>query len=156
MALVGALALSMLRGGILLAAKIPSFPSTITGWLFFIAGLVILWIIISVPVYFAGKMVTHGKSDFGDAMGATLGGGLAYFIVYFAVAIFLGAVIGPAASAFALVLGLLVWLAIYRSSFRTTWPGAVGIVLVAWLIFLILDFIMVQAFGVSFPDFFPF
>jgi hypothetical protein len=32
----------------------------------------------------------------------------------------------------------------------------VGIVLVAWLIFLILDFIMVQAFGVSFPDFFPF
>ena len=156
MVLISALALSMFRGGILLAAKIPSFPSTFTGWLFFIVGLVILWVIISVPVYFAGKMVTHGKSDFGDAMGATLGGGLAYFIVYFAVAIFLGAVIGPAASAFALVLGLLVWLAIYRSSFRTTWPGAVGIVIVAWLIFLILDFIFVQAFGVSFPDFFPF
>jgi hypothetical protein len=147
--------LSVLRDA-QLALRIPSFPSSFTGWLVFLVGLVILWVIISIPVYFAGKMITKGKADFGDAMGATLGGGLAYFLVYFAVAIFLGAVIGPAASAFALVLGALVWLAIYRSSFRTNWLGAVGIVVVAWIILLVFDAILVAAFGVSFPDFFPF
>jgi hypothetical protein len=133
-----------------------NFPSTALGIIVYLVGLVILWVVLSIPVYFAGKAITRGQSDFGDAMGATLFGGLAYFVVYFAVAYFLGAVVGGSAGAFAIIVALIVWLAVFRAAFRTTWPKAIGIVIVAWVIFLILDFIMVAAFGVSFPNFFPF
>jgi hypothetical protein len=122
-----------------------------------VIGLIVLWIVISIPVYFAGKAIKGGRAGFGQAMGATLGGVIVYYIVYFVVAFFLGAVIGAGpADALALILGLLAWLAVYRGTFHTSWLGAIGIVVVAWLILLVLDFLLVAAFGVKFPDFFPF
>src|SRR5712692_8302389 len=122
----------------LIHLAIPAIPSTLIGLLFLIIGLVILWIIISIPVYFAGKAITGGKAHFGQAMGATLGGGLAYFVVYYGVSIFLGALLGPSAAVFALILALIVWLAVYRASFDTNWISAIGIVIVAWLILIVL------------------
>jgi len=131
-------------------------PSTLSGWLFVILALIILWVIVSVPVYFAGKIILGGKASFGDAMAATLGGVLVYFIVFFAVAIFLGALIGSVAVILGVVLALIAWLAVYRASFDTGWIGALGIVVVAWLVLIVLDFILVLAFGVAFPKFYPF
>jgi hypothetical protein len=133
-----------------------NFPSTVTGIIVYVIGLLILWVVISIPVYFAGKAITGGRSDFGDAMGATLGGAIAYFIVFFGVSYFLGAVIGASANVFALILAVIVWFAVYRTAFRTSWVKALGIVVLSWLILVILDFIVVHTFGVTFPDFFPF
>lgn len=130
-------------------------PSDIGGLLIYFVGLLILWAIISIPVYFAGRAITKGNADFGDAMGATLGGGIAYFVVFYVVGLFLGAVIGSAAEIFAIILGALVWLAVFRAAFRTTWFGAIAIIIVAYVILLVLDFILVHAFGVGFPNFFP-
>jgi hypothetical protein len=113
-------------------------------------------VIISIPVYFAGKVFTEGRYDFGDAMGATLGGTLAYLIVYWAAAFFLGSIIGSSSVAFATILALIVWLAVYRAAFRTSWVRGVGMVLVAWLILILLDALLVHALGASFPNFFPF
>jgi len=132
------------------------FPTTFLGILIYLIGLVVLWVIISIPVYFAGKAVTKGKSGMGTAMGATLGGGIVYFIVYAIVSLFLGAVIGDTARAFALLLGILAWLAVYRAAFDTSWPKAIAIVVLAWIIFIILDFVLYSAFGVGFPKFFLF
>ncbi len=131
-------------------------PSDVGGLLVYLIGLVILWIVVSVPVYFAGKMLKGKAASFGDALGATLGGVLVYYIVYFLVAFFLGAVIGDAAGALALILGLIAWLAVFRAAFSTSWLGAVGIVVIAWLILLVLDFVLVALFHVGFPNFFPF
>src|SRR5438445_6158274 len=97
-----------------------SVPETLTGWLILIVSLVILWIIVSIPVYFAGKMVTEGKARFGQAMGATLGGGLIYFIVIFAFGFFLSPVLGPVAIILGLIVALIAWLAVYRASFDTS------------------------------------
>jgi len=135
---------------------LPTPPKTPVGLLVYLVGLLILWVIVSIPVYFAGKVFTGGRSDFGDAMGATLGGALAYLVVYWAIAFFLGSVMGSSAAVFATILALLVWLAVYRAAFRTSWVRAVGIVMVAWLILLLLDAIVVHAVGVSFPNFLPF
>lgn len=131
-------------------------PSDLTSLLFLIVGLVILWMIVSIPVYFAGKAITAGKASFGGAMGATLGGGLAYLIVDFGVVLFLTPILGSSAAVFGLILALLVWLAVYRASFDTGWLQAIGIVFVAWVILLILDLVLVRSFGIAFPDFFPF
>ena len=133
-----------------------NLPTTLTGLLVDIIGLIILWVVISIPVYFAGKAFTKGRSDFGDAMGATLGGAVGYIVVLFGVGYFLGAVIGSAAGPISLFLALLVWLAIYRAAFRTTWLKAIGIVILAWLILALLDIVMVALFSASFPSFFPF
>ena len=120
-------------------------------------ALIILWIIISIPVYFAGKLITAGKANFGQAMGATLGGGLVYFVVFYGVAFFLSALLGPSsATILGFILALIAWLAIYRASFETSWIGALGIVFVAWIVLIILDLLLTRAFGVTFPDFFPF
>ncbi len=133
------------------------FPSDPLGILVYVIGLVILWIVASVPVYFSGKVIKGGRASLGDAMGATLGGVLVYYVVFFVVAVALGSVIGPSAGAIGLVLGFLAWLAVFRGSFHTSWLGAVGIVILAWIILLVIDFILVAIFGaVKFPDFFPF
>jgi hypothetical protein len=132
------------------------FPGDPLGIIVYLIGLIVLWFVVSIPVYFAGKAVKAGNATFGEAMGATLGGVIAYYIVFFIIAYFLGAVIGSSAAAVALVLGLIVWLAVFKSAFHTSWLGAIGIVVLAWLILLILDAILVAAFGVSFPNFFPF
>jgi hypothetical protein len=133
-----------------------NFPTDPVGILVYIVGLLVLWVIVSIPVYFAGKMVKQGRATFGEAMGATLGGVVVYYIVFFVVSIALGAVIGPSAGVIALILGFLAWLAIFRGSFHTSWLGAVGIVVLAWIILTVLDLILVAIFGVKFPDFFPF
>ena len=134
-----------------------NFPSDPLGILVYIIGLVILWVVASVPVYFSGKVIKGGRANFGDALGATLGGVVVYYIVFYVVAIALGAVIGSPASALGLLLGFLAWLAVVRGSFHTSWLGAVGIVVLAWMILLVIDFILVAIFGnVRFPDFFPF
>ena len=132
------------------------FPSDPVGIIVYLIGLLVLWFVVSIPVYFAGKAVKAGRASIGEAMGATLGGVIAYYIVFFVVAYFLGAVIGSSAAAIALILGLIVWLAVFKSAFHTSWIGAIGIVVLAWIILLILDFILHAIFGVSFPNFFPF
>lgn len=131
-------------------------PTDPLGLIIYIVGLIILWVVVSIPVYFAGKLVKGGGANLGEAMAATLGGVVVYYIVFFVVAYALGAVIGPSAGVLALLVGLLAWLAVFRGSFRTSWLGAVGIVVLAWIILLIFDFFLLAAFGVRFPDFFPF
>ena len=122
----------------------------------YLIGLIILWIVVSIPVYFAGRAIKGKGAGFGQAMGATLGGVIVYYLVFIAVAFFLGAVIGDSANVLALVLGLIAWLAVFRGAFHTSWLGAIGIVVMAWLILLVFDFVLIAAFNVNFPKFFPF
>lgn len=133
-----------------------SLPSDAFGLFVYIVGLIVLWILVSIPVYFAGRALKGKTTSFGSAMGATLGGVLAYYIVFFLADFFLGAIAGVPASALATLLAVLVWLAVYRAAFDTGWLGAIAIVFIAWVILLIIDFFLLAIFGVKFPDFFPF
>jgi hypothetical protein len=135
---------------------LPVLPTTLTGMLVWVIGLVILWVVISIPVYFAGKMINEDKAHFGQAMGATLGGELIYFIILYGVVFFLGASLGATAALLGLGLALIAWLAVYRASFDTSWTRALGIVVVAWLVLFVLDFLLVAIAGVSIPKFYPF
>lgn len=131
-------------------------PDTFAAILFFALALIIVWVVVSIPVYAAGKLVTAGKADFGQAMGATLGGGVAYFLVLYGGTIVLSLLIGPAALAISFFLALVVWMAVYRASFDTGWLGTLAIVVMAWLVFFAIDAFLVGALGVAFPKFYPF
>jgi hypothetical protein len=126
------------------------FPSgiTLTDLLIIVIGLVIVWIIVSIPVYVAGKIVTSGKSTFGEAMLATLFGPIVYGIVLVVVDFFLGAIIGSGAYIWAFILALIAWIGVYKSTFRTGWLGAIAIGILAAIIFLILGIIIVALFDV--------
>jgi hypothetical protein len=133
-----------------------TFPTTVAAIIILVVALIILWVVVSLPVYAAGKMVTDGKAEFGDAMAATLGGAIVYFIVLWGVVFFLTPVFGSETGIFAFILALLAWLAVYSASFDTGFFATIGIVLVAWLVFFLVDILLVSTIGVSFPKFYPF
>jgi hypothetical protein len=131
---------------------IAGFDVSFPGILYTIIGLIILWIIVSIPVWIAGKAVTGGKASFGDALLATLAGPIVYFIVSFLVGYFLGA----SALIFGYILALIAWIWVFKASFQTGWLRAILIAILAWVIFIVLSIIIGALFGLAYPaPFFP-
>lgn len=124
--------------------------------LVFAVGLIIIWVIVSVPVYIAGKIVTEGESTLGDAMVATLFGPIVYAITLFAVNFLLGSLIGSAAYILALILAFIGWVWVFKASFHTGWLRALAIAILAILVFAVLSTIFGALLGVMVPTpFFP-
>jgi hypothetical protein len=129
---------------------------TLTSLLVTIIGLIILWIIVSIPVWLAGKAVTGGKATFGEAMIATLFGPIVYAVTLIIVDYFLGALIGSTAYIIALILALIAWIWVYKASFKTGWLGAIAVAILAWIIFVVISIIFGALFGLVVPaPFFP-
>jgi hypothetical protein len=135
---------------------IADFVLTIPIILVAIVTFIILWIVVSIPVWLAGKAITGGTADFGDALLATIAGPIVYFVVTFVVDFFLGAVIGSTAFIFGYILALVAWIGVYKASFQTGWLRGIAIALLAWVILIILSVILGALFGVAYPSpFFP-
>ena len=129
---------------------------TLTSLLVTIVGLIILWIVVSIPVWLAGKAVTGGKATFGDAMIATLFGPIVYAVTLIIVDFFLGALIGSSAYIIALILAFVAWIWVYKASFKTGWLGGVAIAILAVIIFAVMSIILGVLFGLLIPaPFFP-
>ena len=131
-----------------------------TNWvslIYLIIGLIILWIIVSIPAYLAGKVVTGGRSTFGEAMIATLFGPIVYIITLFVVDFLLGAITGTSiAYVLALILAFIAWVWVYKASFRTSWLGGLAIAILVIIAFWILSIILGFLFGPIIPaHYFP-
>jgi hypothetical protein len=133
-----------------------AFELTVTNIIFTIISLIVVWIIVSIPVWLAAKAVTAGKATFGEALLATLAGPIVYFIVTFLADLFLSTIIGSTAFVFGYILALIAWIGVYKASFQTGWLRAILIAILAWIIFIILSAIVGTIFGVTYPSpFFP-
>jgi hypothetical protein len=129
---------------------------TLTSLIVTVIGLIILWIVVSIPAWLAGKAITGGKSTFGDAMVATLFGPIVYIVVVVVVDYFLGAVIGSGAYIIALLLAFIAWIWVYKESFGTGWLGGIGIAILAVVVFAVMSVILGSLFGIVLPaSFFP-
>jgi hypothetical protein len=121
-----------------------------------IIGLIILWIVVSIPVYLAGKAVTGRRASFGEAMVATLFGPIVYAVTLIIVDYFLGGLIGSSAYIIALILAFIAWIWVYKASFKTGWLGGIAIAILAWIIFVVISIILGAVFGLVVPaPFFP-
>lgn len=112
-----------------------------------------IWIIISIPVYLAARVVTSGRAKFIQAMGATILGPIAYLIVLVISVAILGSFIGGMATIPAVILALIVWLWIYKASFKTGWLPALGIALLAFIVFIAVSVIITFVMGSVMPEF---
>lgn len=129
---------------------------TLTSLLVTIVGLIILWIVVSIPVWLAGKAVTGGKATFGEAMIATLFGPIVYAITLIIVDFFLGTLIGSTAYIIALILAFVAWIWVYKASFKTGWLGGIAVAILAVIIFTVISILFGVLFGLAVPaPFFP-
>jgi hypothetical protein len=129
---------------------------TLVDLLLIIVGLIILWVIVSIPVYIGGKIVTSGESTLGDAMVATLFGPIVYAVTLFLVDFFIGSLVGGGAYVGALVLAFIAWVWVFKASFKTTWLGALAIAILAILVFAVLSLLFGALLGIMVPaPFFP-
>ncbi|MCW4009119.1 MAG: hypothetical protein NWF05_00660 [Candidatus Bathyarchaeota archaeon] len=129
---------------------------TLLNVLVLVVGLVILWVIVSIPVYIAGKIVTGGESTLGDAMGATLFGPTIYTATLLAMNLLLGSVVGSEGYIWALVLAFIAWVWVFKASFHTGWLSALSIAVLAILVFVVISLLFGALLGVMVPaPFFP-
>ena len=117
-----------------------------------IPTLIALWIIVSIPVYISAKIVTGGRAKFVQAIGATLLGPLTYAGVLFAITVILGPLAGAIAALPAVLLALIAWFWIYKVSFKTGWIAAIGIAVIAVIVFIAASFIIGIAMIAIMPD----
>ncbi len=101
-------------------------------------ALFIAWIIVSIPAWIAGKLVTKGKATFGQAMLATLLGPIVYVIALVVLDLLLGGVFGSIGYIVAFVLAFVAWVWVYKSIFNTGWLGGLAIAILAIIVFIVL------------------
>jgi hypothetical protein len=116
------------------------FPSGVTllEILAIAVALFVIWIIVSIPAWIAGKAVTKGKATFGQAMLATLLGPIVYIIALVVLELLLGGLFGSIGYIIAFVLAFVAWVWVYKATFKTGWLGGLAIAILAIIVFIAL------------------
>jgi hypothetical protein len=109
-----------------------------------IIGLLVVWIIVSIPVWIAAKILTLGRVRFSRAMLVTALGPIIYAIVFFISAALLTAIVGEATLPviIAFIVAFIAWTGVFKKGFHTGWLRALGIAILAILVFAVIGFII--------------
>ncbi len=110
-----------------------------------IITLFVTWIIVSIPLYFAAKVVSSKHTTFGKAMVAAIVAPLLTLLIYYIVTIGLALFLGPLAIAVGLIIAILVLSYVYASFFRTGMLGGFAIAVLATIITYIIAFVVLAA-----------
>ena len=124
-------------------------------------GLVVLWVLVSIPVWIAAKILTLGKAKFTRAMLVTAVGPIIYAIVFLVSMMVLSAAFGdsPWLVVLAFVIAFIAWIGVFKKGFKTGWLRALGIAILATVVFAVLGIIVtliIQAIVPGTPPITPF
>jgi len=106
-----------------------------------IVSLVIMWAIISVPVWISAKILTSGRARFGRAKLVTVIGPIVYALVLIISTSFVSPALGNRLSIIMLlgtVLAFLAWIYVFKKGFETGWIRAAAIAVLAIIVFVII------------------
>ena len=121
----------------------PSIESITAGFLFV---LVVSWLIVSLAVFFAARVVAGSKATFGRALGLVLVG--VVIIGLFSVVVSaVGSFAGPAGLIVGSIIAFILWLGLIKSFFHTGWLAALGIALLAYFMLIVVVLLIVFAAG---------
>ena len=119
-----------------------------------IIGLLLLWMIVSIPVWVAAKILTMGRVSFSRAMLVTALGPLVSAIVFFIVAALFTAILGD--PTLPVIIGLIVafisWIGVFKRGFHTGWLRALGIAILAIIVFAVIGFVISLIMQVIVPE----
>lgn len=119
-----------------------------------IIGLLVLWIIVSIPVWVAARILAMGRVSFSRAMLVTALGPIVSAIVFFIFAALLTAIVGD--PTLPVIIGLIVafvaWIGVFKRGFHTGWIRALGIAILAIIVFAIIGLIISLLMQVIVPE----
>jgi hypothetical protein len=110
-----------------------------------IISLVIIWAIVSIPVWISAEILTSGRARFGRAMLVTAAGPIVYALVLIISTSLLSLAIGnrsPLIMSVGLVLAFLAWIYVFKTGFETGWIRGAGIALLAIIVFVIVGVVI--------------
>lgn len=125
-----------------------------------LVGLIVLWILVSIPVWIAAKVLTLGRAKFTRAMLVTAIGPVIYAVVFFISTIVLSLAFGDRIwlGALAFVFAFIAWIGVFKKGFDTGWLRALGIAVLATVVFVVLGIIItivIQAIAPGAPSLSP-
>ena len=119
-----------------------------------IIGLLVLWIIVSIPVWVAAKILAMGRVSFSRAMLVTALGPIVSAVVFFIFAALLTAIVGD--PTLPVIIGLIVafiaWIGVFKRGFHTGWLRALGIAMLAVIVFAVIGLIISLLMQVIVPE----
>ena len=119
-----------------------------------IIGLLVLWIIVSIPVWVAAKILAMGRVSFSRAMLVTALGPIVSAVVFFIFAALLTAIVGD--PTLPVIIGLIVafvaWIGVFKRGFHTGWLRALGIAMLAVVVFAVIGLIISLLMQVIVPE----
>ena len=119
-----------------------------------IIGLLVLWIIVSIPVWVAAKILAMGRVSFSRAMLVTALGPIVSAVVFFIFAALLTAIVGD--PTLPVIIGLIVafvaWIGVFKRGFHTGWLRALGIAMLAVIVFAVIGFIISLLMQIIVPE----
>jgi hypothetical protein len=119
-----------------------------------IIGLLVLWIIVSIPVWVAAKILAMGRVSFSRAMLVTALGPIVSAVVFFILAALLTAIVGD--PTLPVIIGLIVafvaWIGVFKRGFHTGWLRALGIAMLAVIVFAVIGFIISLLMQIIVPE----
>ena len=119
-----------------------------------IIGLLVLWMIVSIPVWVAAKILTMGRVSFSRAMLVTALGPLVSTIVFLIVAALFTAILGD--PTLPVIIGLIVafisWIGVFKRGFHTGWLRALGIAILAIIVFAVIGLVISLVMQVIVPE----
>ena len=106
---------------------------------------VIIWAIVSIPVWISAKILTSGRARFARAMLVTAAGPIVYALVLIISTRLLSLAIENRSSlimSVGLVLAFLAWIYVFKRGFETGWIRGAGIALLAIIVFVIIGVVI--------------
>ena len=106
-----------------------------------IISLVMIWAIVSFPVWISAKILASRRASFGRAMLVTAAGPIVYALVLIISTSFSSLAVGNRLSlitSLGVVLAFLAWIYVFKRGFETGWIRAAGIAIFAIIVFVII------------------
>jgi hypothetical protein len=119
-----------------------------------IIGLLLLWIIVSIPVWVAAKILAVGRASFSRAMLVTALGPVVAAVVFFILAVLLTAIVeDPTVPVIiGLILAFVAWIGVFKRGFHTGWLRALGIAILSIIVFAVIGLIISVLMQVIIPE----
>ena len=126
-----------------------------------IVALLVLWIIVSIPVWIAAKILTLGRAKFTRAMLVTAVGPIVYAVVFFLSTLILTITFGERGLLIVLsfIIAFIAWIGVFKKGFETGWLRALAIAILGIIVFSVMGILItlvMQMFVPSAPPITPF